>query len=66
MTSFVFQGKTFKIVEDIIGELVAGCKRCHFHGDPIGCSDVDGHGTGRVRCSDGNHHYEEVQDARVQ
>ncbi len=43
MTSFVFQGKTFKIVEDTVDELVAGCKRCHFYGDPMGCSDVDGH-----------------------
>lgn len=67
---FEFQGKTYKIVQDVVGELVAGCKQCAFHDKAgvtdIRCSEVDAHGTGRTRCNSGNHHYEEVEDAHVQ
>lgn len=61
MTTFQFAGKTYKIVEDVVGNLVEGCNRCAFS-DPndLRCAEVDGETTGRVRCSDGDHHYEEV------
>lgn len=62
MTTFEFDRKVFRIVEDPVGELVAGCQRCAFSGShDLRCAEVDGGTTGRVRCSDGNHHYEEVQ-----
>lgn len=54
MNTFQFAGKTYKIVEDAVGNLVEGCNRCAFSGpNDLRCAEVDGITTGRVRCSDG-------------
>ncbi len=62
MSVFEFNRKTYRIVEDSIGELVNGCQKCAFHNDNGLCAEVDGGSTGRARCSNANHHYEEVAD----
>jgi hypothetical protein len=61
MSTFEFQGKTFKIVPDVMGELVVGCKQCAFYSDNEKCAEVDYVG-GHTRCTTPGdfHHYEEV------
>ena len=64
MSVFEFNHKTYRIVEDNIGELVDGCQKCAFYNDIGLCVEVDGGSTGRVRCSDANHHYYEEVPAQ--
>ena len=61
MSTFVFNGKTYKIVQDTVLTLVDGCNKCAFIEKPDECADVDGVASERDSCCVAPCHYEEVK-----